>query len=670
MRPETVIITAIIVLIILCVAFFVYWNVQKSHHDEIRIRKRNKRDYLFYLTRVLQRIPLISKQFTRFQTRLSMLYPSDAQDISHLATMMLLTSTAVSVLALLVLMLLSGGDIFYILLSVLTVYIIFTDSVSKKLGKLEIKILEQFADFITSCRGNYHTVGMVDEAMYMCLEDLPHEIYLHISKIYDIITDVHLTDRVEEYTNIAPNRFLKIFTSICATIQEYGDKILPSGESLFLKNLEYVKQEVYIELNKIRNNEYRFSSLSTICIIPVYCLKIIQRWVMSIQDLSSFYDGPIGFATMIVVFVLTFVCHELIITLKEGNARRIPEHKLLEKMAKIPIVSMVLTRIINRWYSKALRIGNNLKMTGNHISAQAYLLQRILLASALGFSAFVMTVAATSISRYNLIHDFTTVFTESAIPDEEYRTAMREAGESYMSAHRDLDPAATDEDIERMTGEIAEENGLRWDLSQQVAEQVVKRAGEYKSAFYKWYNIIIVILAATIGYYIPLWYLKYQMTIMRWNMEDEVSQFRSIALILMNVDGMTLDGILEWMERFAVCFKESISECIINLDHSQEEAISKMRNSESFPPFLRLCDNLLNIDDVGVAAAFDEVVTEQENYKEQRKLNNEIVVTNRSNLGNIIALIPTGAAIVGYLIFPISLMAYRMYTQMNTSLQI
>lgn len=667
MQPETIIIIAIAVLLVLSAVFLIYWKIQSKHHDLIRIRRRYKRDYLFYVTRVLRKIPGIRKYYGKFQNRLSMLYPSDEHDLSHMSTVMMLQSILVAVAAIVVITLLSAGDVFFILLGILTVYVIFTNSINSKLNKLEIKILEQFADFITTCRGNYHTVGMVDEAIYMCLEDLPHEVYLHISKIYEIITDVHIEDRVEEYTDIAPNRFLKIFTSVCATIQEYGDKKLENGESLFLKNLEYIKEEVYIELNKIRNNEYRFSSFTAIAVSPVFFLKIIEKWVMSIQDLSSFYKGPAGFASMIIIFVTTFVCYELILTLKEGRNKTETDHKLLEKLAKIPVLNGFLTKIVNHWYSKSLRISNSLRMAGNHISAQAYLLQRILLGTILALFAFVMTVAGTFIGRYNLLHDFTTVFTESVVPDEEYRQAMQEAGETYMVRHRGT-YGDSEEDVEALTEEISREGELRYDLAKEVAEAVIQRGYEYKNAFYAWYNIIIILIAFFAGYYIPLAYLKYQMTIMRWSMEDEVSQFRSIALILMNVDGMTLDAILEWMERFAFCFKDSISECIMNLEHSASEAISKMRNSESFPPFLRFCDNLLNIDDVGVAAAFDEVVTEQENYKEQRKLNNEVVVTRRSNLGQIIAFVPTGACLVGYLIWPITLMAYKMYQTMNMNM--
>ena len=86
-----------------------------------------------------------------------------------------------------------------------------------------------------------------------------------------------------------------------------------------------------------------------------------------------------------------------------------------------------------------------------------------------------------------------------------------------------------------------------------------------------------------------------------------------------------------------------------------------MKEKESFPPFLRFCDNLMNIDEVGVAAAFDEVKTEQENYKQQRALNNEITMKRKSNIGKDISFIPIGITVAGYLIFPFVLMAFQMF---------
>ena len=95
-------------------------------------------------------------------------------------------------------------------------------------------------------------------------------------------------------------------------------------------------------------------------------------------------------------------------------------------------------------------------------------------------------------------------------------------------------------------------------------------------------------------------------------MEDEVIQFQTIVLILMHVDGIMIDTVLEWMERFAFCFKTSISECIINLEYSTQKALQKMKNVETFPPFKRFVDNLLMVDDEDILTAFAEIETDRE----------------------------------------------------------
>jgi hypothetical protein len=132
---------------------------------------------------------------------------------------------------------------------------------------------------------------------------------------------------------------------------------------------------------------------------------------------------------------------------------------------------------------------------------------------------------------------------------------------------------------------------------------------------------------------------------------------------------MTLDSILEWMERLAFVFRQSISECILNLESSQEEAIQKMKDSESFPPFRRFCDNLSAIDDVGVANAFRDIQTEQENYKQQRALKSKIMMTKKSSLAKDLSYVPMAIAVIGYLIFPFVQYAFEMLKTMSAALQ-
>lgn len=639
-------------------------NAQKKNMGKAKIKKtKGGKNYIYWLYRLFTKIPLLRRYFTKFQTRISMLYPADMIDVNKKTTQLMAKSSILALICMVALAWLAKTDIFYILISIFTVYIIFTNSVSRSIEKMEITLLKQFATFITHCRSNYHTVGMVDDAIFMTLDELPYAISLHVTRIYEIVISTNVSAEVEKYTDIAPNRFFEMFAAVCATIQEYGDKTLENGESLFLKNLNYIKEEIYVEVNKREKNNYLFSGLIFTAVLPIFGMKLIAMWAKSIAELSSFYEGPMGTIMMILVFVATFLAYELISNLRDGAEAAQKEHQILERLANMPGIRKILTRVVNINYSKTLRIADDLKMTGDYISPQAYLFERLAIGAILGIAAMVVIIFAHVNTYTEILNNFETTYDDAIVPDDNYRIMMQDLSRDYLKERKHIREFTANE-IEEMKQDLMKE-GLNEQLAGQVANEVSHRSTQYAENFFKWWYILIIIGVMVGGYYAPIALLKYQLSIMKLSMEDEVAQYQTLALILMNVDGMTLDVILEWMERFAFCFKQSISECILNLEASSEAALRKMKDMESFPPFLRFVDNLLNIDDVGVANAFDEVKTEQENYKQQRALNNEIMMAKKSNIGKTISKIPMGLCVAGYLIYPFVAYALKMLQSMG-----
>lgn len=181
--------------------------------------------------------------------------------------------------------------------------------------------------------------------------------------------------------------------------------------------------------------------------------------------------------------------------------------------------------------------------------------------------------------------------------------------------------------------------------------------------------LLISIVASILGFNVPFLIMLYQVSIMKMNMEDEVIQFQTLALILMHVGGITVDVLLEWMDRFAFCFKDSISTCIINLESSVQDQLEKLKESEPFPPFKRFVDNMLAVDNVGIESAFDEIATEREYYQKKREQDNEIIINKKASRGKIIAFIPLIGAIGCHMILPFLMMAMDMMGTMTEAIK-
>lgn len=111
-------------------------------------------------------------------------------------------------------------------------------------------------------------------------------------------------------------------------------------------------------------------------------------------------------------------------------------------------------------------------------------------------------------------------------------------------------------------------------------------------------------------------------------------------------------NILEFMEDFAIIFKDAIHTCINDYDSGDLLALEKLKEEERFEPFRRLVSGLIISDKIGIEKAFDEISTDQAYYQDKRKQDNEINLSKKAVIGKIIANIPVILTVGFYLIIP------------------
>ena len=242
---------------------------------------------------------------------------------------------------------------------------------------------------------------------------------------------------------------------------------------------------------------------------------------------------------------------------------------------------------------------------------------------------------------------------------EQMRQIAKDCEASYLEMPT---PKPSQEEYARL---VASSTGISLEFAKEIATEVQERALQYEKIYYKWYYIFICVAAFLAGYYTPYLILLYRLSIVQMDMEDEILQYQTVALILMYVDGIMIDTVLEWMERFSQIFREPIQECIISLEYSTQAALQRMKNRETFPPFRRFVDNLLMVDDEDIPTAFAEIETDREYYKEKRKEDNLQIVEKRAEIGKNIAFITLFVEIFGYLIIPFAFYSLKAISNLS-----
>ena len=133
----------------------------------------------------------------------------------------------------------------------------------------------------------------------------------------------------------------------------------------------------------------------------------------------------------------------------------------------------------------------------------------------------------------------------------------------------------------------------------------------------------------------------------------------------MHMDGTTVDVILEWMERFSYCFKESIIQCRLEAALGTQVALENMKDSESYEAFKDFCDNLISIDKVGVVKAFDEIQTDREYFMKKREQDREENLARKLAKAHRFMYLPLFGTIILYLLVPMGIYAFNTFSTMK-----
>ncbi|MEG2110376.1 MAG: hypothetical protein RRY19_11375, partial [Clostridium sp.] len=190
-------------------------------------------------------------------------------------------------------------------------------------------------------------------------------------------------------------------------------------------------------------------------------------------------------------------------------------------------------------------------------------------------------------------------------------------------------------------------------VAKESAERIFDKIQKYNKQYFKWMHLIIAMIIAMISYSIPYLFLLIRKKLVEMAMGEEVYQFHAILLMLMHVERMTVNDILEWLEQFSIIFKDSIRKCIMNFEHDDYQALEELKEDEKFTPFVRIVENLQSASEkISILKAFDTLKADRVYYTDKRKQDNEIMIRNKSKMGEAIAFFPMTFTITIYLLTP------------------
>lgn len=550
-------------------------------------------------------------------------------------------------------------DLYMSFIVIVGVIIITEKVIDISITSVSNKILRQLPETFTSIRHSFHEHGMIDEALDTTIDELESkEIVPQLKRIRDAITSENPEMELERYYDTAPNRFLKLFAGISYLTYELGDRKV-DDTSVYLKNLNNILNEIYLEVLKQDKLNYMFRSLTIISVVPLVAVKPLQVWAeTNFPALSNFYDSSIGFIVQAMIIISIFVSYIMLRIIKEDTDEikfdRVSKLRWQDKLYKIRPVRLIVDAFKPESHTKRYRKNTELIRDTN-----SYLTIEWLYVNKLTY-AFVFTILTVlliinmnlidSKAAYNRISDDFMAMGQLSAEDELAAQEVLKMDREYIDKYKDKQ--VTKEELKEELQREAEENGSEVDAS--AVDRIYNKIDTINNSYLKFWHVALAIVVGVIGYYVPNLALMIKNNIRSMEKENEIMQFQSIILMLMHIDRVDVQTILEWLCRFSYAFREPIATCLNNYEAGAEIALEELKDAVPNKDFKRIVEQLQSaVMRITIREAFDELETERSFFYERRKDANERLIHRKVSYGKILGFTPMTILIGGYLVAPL-----------------
>ncbi len=640
----------------------------KSEYAKIKKLQQGTKSSEFSLDVLYQKlyitfikIPFIKRYLYKLRRRLEILNIDDEYATRRDSARILFNAILILIPIVFATVMITKNNV--LLMSILLIFELFiVDSmIDGMVDKVDNKLLKEQIDFFAEIRHAYHEFNMVEEAIYQVSLDDEKSVSRQGEKIYEILISDDPETELEKYYDIAPNSYLKEFAGISYLTKEFGDRKDKDGSSLFLKNVDNITQEMQIEILKRDKLNYVFQSLSIISILPVLLLEPLKNWCVSnFSFTGEFYNGKLGLFAQVIIVLITVVSYVLTRKLKDNGGVQADisqrEHPWQDKVYNIPVLKKVIDAFIPKKGTKDYRkMQQLLKDSASKAKMEWVYVNRITLAIVTFVTAIIFTAQLHRIAInyvYTEPTTRTTVLGTLSEKDQKKAQELTEQDNFFINKFRGK-LNTTEEEIQKAMVKskyyTEKDENLATD-----SKRILKKLNVVNSENMKWFEELIAIAVAVMAYNAPIWLMIFQKKMRQLEMENEVMQFQTIILMLMKIERISVEMILEWLERYSNIFKEPISKCVNNYEAGAWEALEELKQSVSNHDMVRIVESLQSaVEKIPIREAFDELDADKDYHREKRKATNEQFISKKGIIGKVVGFAPMICLFVGYLIIPL-----------------
>ncbi|MBD8045845.1 hypothetical protein [Clostridium faecium] len=642
---------AIKILIVIAAWGFIIFRLNKNNNN--KSNKVNEKKYIKYsrLYEKLTGIPLMGSSISNIKNRL---YINDYNS-EHILRTKAITyyfgSWLVSISLFVLLCFIYRGSLYITCLLAFICYYLKTALTDYLVGD-DTKLLEELIEFIKDLKHQFNLKNSnIEAALYEAGKLSGQLMKFHSKKIEEAIKNRR---DLNAYYDEAPNKYMKLIALYIYLTNEFGDAEV-DGKSIFINNMNYIMEQIKIEVDKRDKLKYWLKFLTVLTVLPLLFTGMIKAWALNKFPQSTFfYNSSLDIITKIVLLAISVTCF---IILREFERHSDKQVKITVKkncwearILKVKIIKKIVVKFTPNENSKEYYKAKNLIIdSGSYLTIEWLYLRKIISSIIVFFIVIISILGLQKINVNNVIDNTSYKFNSSEfITVGKEQLEVGEFDKEFLEEYRNKD--VKKEDIVKS----AKEKGVKSDKEiEKLVNRIEDKLNYIRKEHFKIYHLFIALFIALFASDIPNLKLYLDKKIRKIEMDSEIFEFYTIFLLLMYHKRVSIEMILEWMEHFSYVFKDPIKKCRNNLGNGVFESLDTLKKDCQYKPFVRIVDNLIISENIKIKDAFESLESERQFFKDEQKELNERIVAERRDIGDTLGTAPTFLLFTLYLVMPL-----------------
>jgi hypothetical protein len=638
---------------------------KQGFHNQVEYEKRIKREAQkkiieTRLSMALSNVPIIGHVFLGIKRTIYYITPYNENLLLHKSLVLFNQGILLGILAgiaafFLNVIPLGHLDLVSLIVSLITVYIVYTDYIKYRIYNFEEQADSEFTRYLAYVKHEYYAHKKVGEAILTAAENVSYDMRVRARSIHNTAYSPNAKEAVYEYINCRDRGlFYRLFVTQVYHAGRDGDK-WNGTESLFCKNIDYLRREIpsYRVRRKLRRAQ--FSGYTISILLPLIFMNILRKFGNGFStDMEEFYQTT-GYIIQIINIFVTFVVYNFFNKKKDlsNNTTVHLNNGIIQKIIKFGNLENFLKGFDNTFIVKKIKA--RLDRIGADVSPHTFLIKMVAISligfvTVVGIFSYGHATRRRTLSETIVYSDF--MGTVSERQQESISSVTLEVINEFLSYDMSYVTESTVIDYIDRVGNIK-----NLAIKQEMAKTVIRQVNEYNSEILQWYEIVLAFLALFVGYvqYIELIYYD-NMT--KQAREDEVRMFQMIVLLEKEFDTTSVAGLLEEFEAHAMYFKEPLRVASLMYAKDKEKALDSLLDFET-PEFVELITSLKTVYKCGIKAAFSETELNMISEAELQRVDEDITFKRSMDFADILRMFPAVITFGLYFLVPFLLSSLR-----------